>query len=85
MKVVARSCDALPGHPMSWVPTVVPPSPSHFPPWSDSGGPTSLNRGEGHLVGLSSVVESGLGQRGGDGGAMKEDDHELSHQQVINH
>jgi len=34
----------------------------------DGDGPTSLRRGEGHTVGVSSVVGSELRRRGGGGG-----------------
>jgi len=51
-----------------------PPSGSPFP-FIIGDGPTSLRRGEGHWMSLSSMVGSELGQRGGDGGGgMKEEE-----------
>ena len=64
-EVMAHFCDALPVPPMSWVPPLVTPTPSHCPPLSEAHIPQW--RG-GAPVGLSEVVGNEVGQRGGGGG-----------------
>ena len=67
-KVVARSCDAPAGPPISWVPPLVPPSPSCFPPSSMTQmgpHPSAEGRGTG---GLQLRGWSELGLRSGEGG-----------------
>ena len=51
--------------------------PLHVKPEDD--GPTSLRRGEGHRVCLSSVVGEVARFRGGDGGGMKKDEPTINH------
>jgi len=60
------------GLPFHGSPLCTPSPPLRVKPEDD--GPTSLRRGEGHRVYLSSVVGEVARFRGGDGGGMKEDE-----------
>ena len=66
------------GPPISWVPPVVPQTSL---PYVD--GPTSLMRGEGHLLVLSSVVGDEFENPDGDGDSGGRDERRINQDQQL--